>query len=193
MLRSVFQCKGEGSKGFAAAGGNRQSIKPLLVVSSMLLASFEHSIALLNNNGIIGAALICLCLCADFLKQDRNGFSSAAGLGYTVHKSFGINEVSVHKAGVEHSRVEHTGDIVLKHPSGWSRLSFRNFTIPWRGRLYVPFLPPQQGGGVGTVVAVSAVWNARVVPGNGKGSGNVPMRHRVLGTCGGMVCGRAAF
>ena len=131
----VFECKGQGCKCFAAAGGNGQCIEPLLPRLPALHTGAQSRIALLGNEGRLLHAEKALRLSSHAFEQIRRRCSTVARRLCPVHKSLCVLKVRVHQAGVEHSRVKCVlQQVIRRQPRGRLRGSHRDFPHPDRVR-----------------------------------------------------------
>ena len=117
----MLQRKGEGGEGLAAAGGYGEGVEPLWAVSAFLEAGAQHGIALdADGRGRLGPE-IALRLCGNDVPQRGDICTAAPGRGLAVHEGLGVDEVGVHKAGIEHPGKEREAQRVGAGPRGRRR------------------------------------------------------------------------
>ena len=115
-----------------------------------------------------------------------------ARCGAAVHKGFGVKKIGIHQAGEKHPRKERSGEIVLAFGDpGGKRWAGRDGRQAARHR-NLPLDAPEEGGLVRCILAMAAVGNAAVVPGNGKSSAGVVLLQSRLCPGRGMIHRRAA-
>ena len=123
----VLQRKGEGGEGLAAAGGYGEGVEPLRAVRAFLKAGAEDGVALdADGRGRLGPE-ITLRLCRGDVPQRGDVRAAAPGCGLAVHEGLGVDEVGVHKAGVEHPGEEREAQRVGAGPRGRRRGGERYF------------------------------------------------------------------
>lgn len=69
----MFQRKGEGREGFAAARGNCERIKPLWCMSTLFHAGPQYFVPLLRDRGSGRAVKVAFGLCPDFSSRAESG------------------------------------------------------------------------------------------------------------------------
>lgn len=159
-------------------------------MGTFLHTGAQHSIALDAYRRGALRRKIASRLGTHLFQQRRKRGAVAPGRGLTVHKSFGVNKIRVHKTGVEHPGEKCKIQRVAVCPVRRGALG-QGDLAPAIVRLHWFFQPSEQGSvsGIGCPF-VATVRQTGVVPGYGKGRLNVGRTalHRFLRT-GGRVVG----
>ena len=195
LCHSMFQRKGEGREGFAAARGNCERIKPLWCMSTLFHAGPQYFVPLLRDRGSGRAVKVAFGLCPDFFQQSGKWFPHPTRGCFTVHEGLGVDEIGIDQAGVEHPGEKGHGQVVrlAEQPRRQSGFGRGDLLFPLRAIFDPPLGAADQRAFVGSVMRISEVGDATVVSGNGQRGGNVSVLDRGLGSGSGVVNGRAAL
>ena len=188
----VLQRKGEGGEGLAAAGGYGEGVEPLRAMRAFLEAGAEDGVALDADGRRRFGPEIALRLCGNDVPQRGDICAAAPGGGLAVHEGLGVDEVGVHKAGVEHPGEEREAQWVGAGPRGRRRGGERYF-LPAVVGVYRLSAPAKQGGVARVIGGAPAVGQTAVVSGHGKGGVEMLANPGLLRPGGGVVHLGAAF